>query len=458
MLFYWDEYNRNTWREGSKLMDQGQQNNPCMRHLLWERYLRGSSHIVTTDYQTPGFWYTSLEGVLGVLIGCWEQDRDKFVDALPDHVKQGMKDGKLTLLVDNSAEGRDLNFDEIYTLHMGMIGEGLPEGSVVFITGSVDSTKVYHNRVRQMHGAGFDEIGPPMVDFAFLRCYEFMEVTDPEEDIDVLPIETAMAMGEEAKDFLSLNQTIKAHRMEHVYWMIMNDYHKRGIMNASWVREGSRHCSYWRNDPEGDLKFVRDTKNYHMLLKTDPVLPLHADFDCTQEHPDVLPDQRAYYHRDLFEKTLLHFVTESEFDNQESIFLTEKVYKTLLAGHPMILLAPAGSVKFLESQGFRLDVCDIDHSYDYKTDHLERFEFAHNSLQGWIERPLAEKHHLIKRDMWKLRHNRYLCHKYMCMNYEHELFHAEEHSGIMQSSMWKNFKDLELFLKCKWEDMVSRDV
>ena len=438
-------------------MSRGQQGNPCMRHLLWERYLRGSSHIVTTDYQTPGFWYTSLEGVLSVVTGCWEQDRDMFVDAIPDHVKQGMKDGKIILLIDNSAEGRDLNYDQIYTLQMGMINEGLPEGSVIFVTGSVDSSKVYRKRVDIMHGTGFDEIGPPMVDFAYLRCFEFMEITDPSEDIDVLPIEKAMALGEDAKDFLSLNQTIKAHRMEHVYWLIKQDFHGRGLVNASWIREGNRHCNYWRNDPEGPLKFIREEKNYNMLLRTDPILPLTADYDCTQEHPDNLPDFRSYYHRDLFEKTLLHFVTESEFDEQDSIFLTEKAYKTLLAGHPMILLAPAGSIKYLESQGFRLDVCDIDHSYDYKTDHLERFEFAHQSLQAWIDRPLAEKHHLIKRDMWKLKHNRKLCNEFFNVNFEHELYHAEEHHRIVQSSMWRSFKELESFLRHRWEDLVSHD-
>ena len=445
ITFYWDNEYDNQWEPG--VLEN--QRPELLRWPLWSKYLQGAVHKVTKKYKTPGVWYVNMDGLLSNCISCWEDDRELFGKAIPKHVKQGMRDGKLVLLVDNSAEGKDLNFDEIYTLQMCMKNQNLPAGSVVFVTGCVNADNVYAQKVREMHESGFTEVGDPMVHFLYLKCLESMDLTDLDEDITELPVLEACA-DPDSKDFLSLNQTIKQHRMEHVYHLIKHSLHEHGLINASWIREGVRQCTQYRNEPEKDLRFIHNEKNYHMLIHTDIVLPLTADHDFTKQHPDHLDGGKSkdgYYTKDLFTRTLLSFVTESEFVQQRGLFVSEKTYKVLLAGHPFIVLAPQGTLAYLESEGFHTNLCNIDTTYDKLVTDRDRFAGAHRSLENWINIPREEKINLIKRDAWKLRHNRELCHRYMCLKGAEEVAVPLSHSEVLEGSAWRNFRTIQYFLE-----------
>jgi hypothetical protein len=438
MLFYWDTPEGNSWEAAGGLRYQLQ----AIRQDHWDIFLKSSVHTVSKDYTQPGIWMVSLVGVIGSLVSRKHGLRT-LSPSIPEHVKQGLRDGKLILLVDNSMEGRDLTEAEIVILHESILEERLPARSIVVVTGSVDTENVYLQRVRKL-AVTRPDLAEPMISFTYLSCCP--DQCDSESE---LPILQAMR-DPDAKDFMSLNHTVKHHRMEHVYWILKNGFKDRGLINASWLRNGDMEDFTYRQTPRAELLYNAPDKTYDMLGVTHNHLPLSADYDLTEAQPNDLPKGHGFYNSELFKKSLLSFVTESEYVEQESVFVTEKTYKALLAGHPFMVLSPAGTLRYLEAQGFRTDMCDIDPSYDMVTDEAQRFQLVHRELEKWINTSLEQKHTLIHRDMHKLKHNRDLCNRFM-KTYSHtELAHWEQHTPeICQTSLWKNFWEIEVFLKAK---------
>ena len=70
-----------------------------------------------------------------------------------------------------------------------------------------------------------------------------------------------------------------------------------------------------------------------------------------------------HHNFDVYKNSLISFITETKFD-EEVVFPTEKIYKPIAFGHPLILLASAGTLRAIEKLGFRIDWCGIDPSYN----------------------------------------------------------------------------------------------
>jgi hypothetical protein len=97
-------------------------------------------------------------------------------------------------------------------------------------------------------------------------------------------------------------------------------------------------------------------------------------------------------------------ITETKFD-EDVVFLTEKVFKPLALGHPLILIASAGTLSALKELGFRIDWCGIDPSYNDIVDHKKRLEKTHEVLIDWIKLPREEKIKRIQSSMSTIQHN-----------------------------------------------------
>lgn len=438
MLFYWDTTEGNSWDSAGGLRYQL----PSIRQEHWDIFISKSQHTVSKNYTEPGIWMVSLVGVLGSLVRRQHGLRT-LGPSIPDHVKQGLRDKKLILVIDNSLEGKDLTEEEITILHESMLELKLPARCIVVVSGSVDSEKVYLQRLRQL-AQHRPDLAEPQICFTFLSCTP--DCCDSEPDIPILQA----VNNPNAKDFMSLNHTVKHHRMEHVYWILKKGFKDRGLINASWTRSGLMEDFEYRQKPRAELLYNAPDKYYDMLGVTHNHLPLSADYDLTELQPNDLPQGHGFYNSELFKNSLLSFVTESEYVNQDSVFITEKTYKALLAGHPFLLLAPAGSVRHLEAEGFRTDLCDIDTSYDMITDERERFQVVHEQLEKWINTSLEHKHSVIRRDLFKLQHNRDLCNRYM-KKFSHSEFELlEQHvPEICQTSLWNMFVKIEIYLKTK---------
>lgn len=463
ITFYWDDNKRcNHWNPGvvlgQTLFGEVQDGRP--RGYLWDIFLQNCVHRVSTEYDHPGFWYVNLYGYLNEFSGHsifvtpngveeerWDKEASEtLIRAIPDHVQKGMRDHNLVLLIDNSAEGKDLTHTEVYYIQAAMKKAGLPRGSIVVVSGALNMNKTYFQMCKDLNYQDYWEIGDPMIDILHLPCFEHLQFITHEE-ILVNPLHKAME-DPDSKDFMSLNQTIKTHRMEHLYWIIIEDFMDRGLISGSWVREGKLQWQDYLKKGNHATTYIPGSKNMIMIQRTADILPLQADHDCTQRHCDYLPNNHGQFNTDLYERSLLSFVTESEFaKNQNSIFLTEKTYKTMIGGHPFILLSTHGSIAYLESQGYNMQFCDIDLKYDSLTDHKQRFTAAHDELRTWVLRPREEKIELLRRDMHILNHNREKAIQETLQVDESCVSHDRSH--VRDTILWKVFNNIEKFLSSK---------
>lgn len=83
--------------------------------------------------------------------------------------------------------------------------------------------------------------------------------------------------------------------------------------------------------------------------------------------------------RQHYENTYISIVTESRFTRQQTqsssvsgVFLTEKTFRTIIAGHPFILISEPYSLQALKETGFKTFSDVIDESYDEIKDDKQR--------------------------------------------------------------------------------------
>lgn len=135
-------------------------------------------------------------------------------------------------------------------------------------------------------------------------------------------------------------------------------------------------------------------------------MPLVADLLTFDEYNTNPGDTTHYaFNRELYTSSLLSFVTESEF-NQTGAFITEKTYKALASGHPIITLNGSGALRALRELGFRTDWTMINNYYDDVVDHKKRFHLAHQELFNWCSLSREEQHEEITKSRDVLIHNR----------------------------------------------------
>ena len=72
-----------------------------------------------------------------------------------------------------------------------------------------------------------------------------------------------------------------------------------------------------------------------------------------------------------YDDTVFSFVTETSIDNNV-LFLTEKIYKPIMYGHPFVVLGNPGTLEYLQSKGYQTFPELFDESYDTTQNSAER--------------------------------------------------------------------------------------
>ena len=90
---------------------------------------------------------------------------------------------------------------------------------------------------------------------------------------------------------------------------------------------------------------------------------------------------------------------------EDVAFITEKIFKPITLGHPLILFASQGTLRCLEDMGFRTDWCGIDPAYNDIEDNVERFNATQQVLNDWIALPQEEKIARLEKSMDTIQHN-----------------------------------------------------
>ena len=132
--------------------------------------------------------------------------------------------------------------------------------------------------------------------------------------------------------------------------------------------------------PQYELPEIRERVNLPLPM-TDSFVKHHL-FDGVWRDGVVCPAP--------YVDTYFSVVTETVFDGAAYTFLTEKIFKPIMAGHPFIVSANAGFYKELRRAGFRTFGHVIDESFDSLDNHQDRIERLAQSVRDLCNQNLAD--------------------------------------------------------------------
>jgi len=306
---------------------------------------------------------------------------------IPTNVIVAAREGKIIICIDNQAEGFSLNsingVDCYYWLHDAMHTLKLPQYSVMFIDSNYNFVDCYLRWC-------YNNDNVPML----AHCYFLTGFYYFTDRIPNTPLVRHAAFKEESKDFNSLNRTARSHRLQHLHWLIKNNYHVNNLVSGNY-----HNTSYCNHKFEGLILSQHTEKDLDLILKNTPLI---IDGDWSQDNPD--DSDEAIFNHSIYKNSLLSFVTCTAFSH-DGLFITEKVFKPIAAGHPFIVLAQKNALKYLRFLGYRTDFIDIDQTYDTIDDPIQRFIAAHQSLENWINLSRDCKKKIINKNLEIIAYN-----------------------------------------------------
>jgi len=355
------------------------------------------------EYNTPGIYLVSVQCYAESWSGKYKSIIRHVLYEIPLSVIEAAKKGKILIVIDNQSEGLPLirkTVNGFFEMHEAMKNLKLPKYSVVLIDNNAWFTAEYSQWCIE------NEQFPLFAHTYFLTGFFYFNSRVPKQPLVLDAINSS-----DSKDYNSLNRTVRPQRTDHLYYLITKNLLKNGLISGNYT-----------NNPD-NLEVEKSLiLNIHHLSYADVLiknLPLIADKDFTVENPDH--DNETIFNHSIYKNSLLSFVTETAF-HQPGMFITEKTFKPIVAGHPFIILGQYNILKELRTMGYRTDFSGIDQSYDDIVDPVERFHAAHQSLIKWVNTSRKEKEMHIRQSLKIIKHNQ--------MNYRQHDYVYESHKRL----------------------------
>ena len=335
-----------------------------------------------TDIDEPGCYFIDVNGDptwwSGVLTHRAVPTMH-LIDMLPDSIIKLTQNKLLRIIIAADKEGgimADRYYDCFKTTTEAMQRKKLPIGSVLIIQGNKKIKEQYKRWLKKTRRAELFE-----VQYSCHFDKIFFNHLLPTSPIILDSINTA------TYDFNSLNRVYRSHRGAHCFYLIKNNLMSKGIVSFNQIPQRDALAASWVNTPaESYLEIMKDN------------FPAFVDGDWSNTNA------ANQYNPNVYTDSLISFITETKF-NEDVVFLTEKIFKPLALGHPIILLASAGTLAGLRDLGFRTDWCGIDPGYNDIIDDKERFIKTNEVLRDWVLLPREEKIKKINQSMETINHN-----------------------------------------------------
>lgn len=350
-----------------------------------------------SDATEPGLYFVEVNGDpiwwCGLALG-ENVPKTHILKNLPDHIINMVKNKKLRIIISADREGGGMifnNSDGFLATTIAMRELGLPINSVLIIQGNAKIEEQYSDWLEETKNK-------KLFDVKYSNHFDKIFIHDI-NNLPPRPIVYESLSNPLVKDFNSLNRTYKVHRSAHLYILAISNFLDKGLVSANEIKFNSPEALQLMKilTPTTD-NFVKNKliEDFDTVLKSQYPKFVDGDWSINNAANSV--------NTEIFRNSLLSFVTETKFD-EDVLFLTEKIFKCLTYGHPMIVLAPCGTLKELEKIGYWIDTCGINPDYNDIEDDTERFFATHRALQTWINFPPDEKIRRIQNSLPAIEHN-----------------------------------------------------
>jgi len=301
---------------------------------------------------------------------------------LPSEIIDLVKTKNLKIIISADREGGSMllnNKDCFQATYDAITDLNIPPDSILIIQGNKKIEKQYK---KWLNYKNLKKIFNVQYSNHFNRIFI-------QHNFPTAPIALESIKNSTAKDYNSLNRTYKDHRSAHLYYIAKLNILNQGLVSANELRFNQRVPIVLLNESITELEYDELIQQHY---------PRYVDGNW------AIDNAANSVNLDIFTNSLISFITETKF-NEDVVFLTEKVYKTLTYGHPMIVLGPCGTLKALQNLGYKTNWCGIDPSYNNIKDHTERFYKTHEVLLDWLKLTRNEKIKRITDSLPILEHN-----------------------------------------------------
>lgn len=179
---------------------------------------------------------------------------------------------------------------------------------------------------------------------------------------------------------------------------------------------------------QGYFSFLYNIKNDYkdMLEKLDlptdfadkikSLVPYQLDTDHLPN--DELPKffTVTNYRKDLYQNSYIHIVTETQFEQHASPFMSEKTWRPILNLQPFVYLGNPLALNTLRIMGFRTFSPFINEDYDLELNPTKRFNLIEQELARLGKMPIDEIHQWYTSIRDVLIHNQNMLYSYKNYN------------------------------------------
>jgi len=356
-------------------------------------------HRDTADLIEKNIPFIYLIGIRSGPQNWGTDDRNKLFHNIKQHTKDYIKSGKVLLIVDMSGEGYPLeNVDELTLSETGDIPidipleiekyaniENFPVTNICYLTGNANVRNHYGSKINILYLCNSEmsmktEVLSDKTEWvtnSFTKALHYKQ-----DNID----------NPNTKHFLSLCKLVKDSRLYHSlglnYYNLYDNALTSLMLSESELQVGKTSDDF--NDPtdeeaynfnKGLLKnpsledyidtiilkvrflgnddfgmLLKSRNNVRSLLKK---LPMYIDRKSLKGISGFTVWDDSFY-----KDTFFSYLYESYAYNTETIYLTEKFWKTVINFHPTLLVTNPHTLRYLKRRGYKTFYPFIDEGYD----------------------------------------------------------------------------------------------
>lgn len=302
------------------------------------------------------------------------------LECVPNNIIELVKNKKIRLVINADREGGPMvteHWDCFKSTAQSIVKLGLPADSVIIAQGNEKIEEQYNKWL-------VDNKQFKLYDVIYSNHFGhiFLDSNIPNDLVIKHSINNP-----ESKEYNSLNRVYRPQRGAHLYRLVSDGILDKGLVSANQIDLFDREAVRLADASHLKYSFVMK-RNY----------PKFIDGDWSTNNA------ANQYNIEIYKNSLMSVITETIFLHDVS-FVTEKIFKPITMGHPLILFASHGTLRSLEKMGFKINWCNIDPSYNDIQDNQLRFNATQKVLNDWIKLSRIQKIKSIEESMDTLEHN-----------------------------------------------------
>jgi len=327
---------------------------------------------------------------------------------ISEKYKKDIRDGRCKLvlsLIHEGYSGSNGNRD-IDVIEEWRIKENFPIGSVYYISGNLIVDKISISKKLGI-------ILIPMQMFESWIWGDDQKNNDP--PVTFTPVDDKYL-------YLSYNRQPRLHRLYFVHELIRLNLINNGLVSLNTPWSDCVHYNF-PNKNKVIFDFMLNNSPFQINENYDFKYNLACNLDIED-----------------YKRTFISVISET-LTNRNCLFLSEKIWKPIVIGHPFMVFGNKGTLKYLKELGYKTFSDWIDESYDEEEDNLKRCDMIINELKKF------QKYNI--KELKSMREEMYSICKYNKNHFINlfELNYKDRTSMVLDKhiqDIWKDFNKIKL--------------